>query len=243
MKRKTDRVGTITLGDKVHVSDPCYAVDCWCAGTLDNVKPGHYQCKILRVQEDDCFAPPFKGVFERVKSLTICHEDHEAIPRELVSIVIGVDSGQAGFYDADYYQQTHLDNGTEHCNKAWYGRVCAITMKRVPNPEFMDKKTYAKKKLGIEIVSDEELGAAYDKVHAGLMTEEQLKELWTQWLKVKMRYDDEHRCNWPTIEIGYAGTLDDRCCVASSGYGDGCYECYVARDLEGKIVAATIRFI
>lgn len=243
MKRKTDQIGTITLGDKIHVSDPCYATDCWCAGTLNNVKPGRYQCKIVRVEEDDCFGPPIKGVFSRVKSLTICHEDHKARPRELTPIDVGVDSGQAGFYDVDYYQRTHPGKKMDHLEKAWYDRVCNATRKRVPNPEYMDKTTYAKEMLGIEIVSDEELGDAYEKVHAGLMSEEQLKEMRSRWLEVKMRYGEECLCQWPTIEVGYAGTLDDRCCVASSGYGDGGYDCYVARDPEGKIVAATIRFI
>lgn len=41
----------------------------------------------------------------------------------------------------------------------------------------------------------------------------------------------------------HAGILDNRCCIASSGYGDGSYDCYVARDPEGKIVAATLKFI
>lgn len=242
MKRKTDRIGTITLGDKVHVSDPCYETNCWCAGTLDNVLPGRYQCKIVRVEEDWC-GPEIQGVFSRVKSLTICHEDYQAKPRELVPIDVGVDSGQAGFYDADYYQQYHQGNGRNHCSRVWYDRVCDCTQKRVPNPEYMDKPTYAKEKLGIEIVSDEELGEAYEKVHAGLMTEEQLKELRSRWLEVKMRYDEESLCQWPTIGVGYASTLDDRCVVSSSGYGDGSYDCFVARNTEGKIIAAKLVFI
>lgn len=243
MKRKTDQIGIITLGDKVHVSDPCYETGCWCAGTLENVKPGRYLCKIVRVEEEDCFGPPIKGIFSRVKSLTICHEDHKARPREITSIDVGVDSGQAGFYAADYYQRTHPKKRMEHLEKSWYDRICNITRKRVPNPEFMSIETYAKEELGIEFVTDEELGEAYVKVHKGLITEEQLKELRNRWLEVKMRYDEEYSCRWPTIEVGYAGILDDRCCVASSGYGDGSYDCYVARDTEGKIVAATLKFI
>ncbi len=29
----------IELGDKVMVSDPCYDLDIWCQGVLENVKP------------------------------------------------------------------------------------------------------------------------------------------------------------------------------------------------------------
>ena len=243
MKRKTDRIGTITLGDKVHVSDPCYETDCWCAGTLDNVLPGRYQCKILRVEEDDCFGPTIKGIFSRVQSLTICHEDYQAKPRELMPIDVGVDSGQAGFYDAEYYPQHHIKNGAGHCDEAWYDRVCRSTLKRVKNPAYMDAATYAKEKLGVPFISDDDLTEAYEKENAGLITEEQLREIRDQWINVRIKYDHDPMCQWETIQVGYAGILDDRCCVASSGYGDGSYNCYVARNADGKIIAARLVFI
>lgn len=35
----------IELGDKVVISDPCYDLDVWCSGTLENVKPGIWRTK------------------------------------------------------------------------------------------------------------------------------------------------------------------------------------------------------
>lgn len=35
----------IELGDKVVISDPCYDLDVWCNGTLENVKPGIWRTK------------------------------------------------------------------------------------------------------------------------------------------------------------------------------------------------------
>ena len=36
---------TIKLGNKVMVSDPCYGLDTWCQGVLENVLPGNYMKK------------------------------------------------------------------------------------------------------------------------------------------------------------------------------------------------------
>lgn len=33
-------VGTFSLGTKVMVSDPCYKLNTWCQGVLENVKSG-----------------------------------------------------------------------------------------------------------------------------------------------------------------------------------------------------------
>lgn len=45
-----------------------------------------------------------------------------------------------------------------------------------------------------------------------------------------------------TTEDKRWGTLDGRCAVSESGYGDGVYDCSVARDAAGNIVAAELNF-
>ncbi|MCC3352086.1 DUF4241 domain-containing protein [Ruminococcus albus] len=47
----------------------------------------------------------------------------------------------------------------------------------------------------------------------------------------------------PHFEQRGAAPLDDKAFISSSGYGDGSYECFVARNPEGKIVAIKILFI
>lgn len=46
-----------------------------------------------------------------------------------------------------------------------------------------------------------------------------------------------------TLSRESVGTIDDRGFVASSGYGDGCYGCYIARNRDGYIVAIRIEYI
>jgi hypothetical protein len=107
----------IQLGKRVRVSDPCYGTDVWCSGVVDNVKEGTY---IVDVHMSD------EGMWgDRVKSLTVIHSEfdgHTTIER--ANFTVGVDSGQAGIYDEDYYNQYHTE---DDCDRDWYGEVCDLT--------------------------------------------------------------------------------------------------------------------
>lgn len=110
----------IRLGKKVRVSDPCYGTKVWCAGTIDNVKEGLYNVEVELV--DDLWG----SRHSRVKSLTVVHTDYKGslVFNESAPFEVGVDSGQAGIYDEDYYSQYHsIDN----CNGDWYEDVCELT--------------------------------------------------------------------------------------------------------------------
>ncbi len=153
----------IKLGKKVRVSDPCYGTDVWCAGTIDNVKEGIYNVEVEMLDE---------GMWgNRVKSLTVTHSEYKDIVcfTEEADFEVGVDSGQAGFYDEEYYQQYHTE---EECNDDWYDAICNLTLSR----------------------------AQY-------------------------------------------GTKDEKCVVSSSGYGDGGYTCYIARNDKHEVIALMIEFI
>ncbi|EGC04023.1 DUF4241 domain-containing protein [Ruminococcus albus] len=144
--------GTITLDTRVRVSDPCYDMGTWCAGSLENVLPGTYNCFCQNTGEG------------RVAAIKVVHEKYapeEYEPDELQNIDVGVDSGECGIYDEDYFAKKCKD-------KEWY------------------ESTFVQR------------GAA---------------------------------------------PLDDKAFISSSGYGDGSYECFVARNPEGKIVAIKILFI
>lgn len=238
MRTKTNKIGIITLGNRVHVSDPCYETSCWCAGTLENVLPGQYNCKIVRCN-DDCDEGEAE-LFSRVKSLVICHEKYKCTPKECVTIDVGVDSGQAGFYDFNYYVQQHQEGALRHCDEDWYERVCNSTLKTFPNPHYISKKDYIRNAMGESFIELPQIEAAEA---ASTITIEQAQELRNTYLRAYCNYLKNSLAAWPTIQVGYAGTLDDRCCVSSSGYGDGGYNCYVARNSAGQIVAARIIFI
>lgn len=104
-------LGTIELSNEVVISDPCYNEDTWCTAEFDNVKPGTYRCKALLVDEGDW------GI--RVAELIAVHTDNMKVINKLVARV-GVDSGQMGIYDNNYFSSTRD-------NEEWYENVCQIT--------------------------------------------------------------------------------------------------------------------
>lgn len=156
----------IKLGNKVMVSDPCYGLDTWCQGVLENVLPGTYDCKVEYSDEGDWGT--------RVAVIEVIHQDYEGIIRyEPEDFEVGVDSGQAGIFDYDYYCEYHMDiNERPHVNDDWYDRVCDITL--------------ANKQVG---------------------------------------------------------TVDDLGFVSRSGFGDGGYTCYTAKNQNCEIIAIRIEFI
>lgn len=162
---KTNNTFTVNSG-KLTVSDPCYDPGTWCSGTIDNVLNGTWKA-ILR-------ADAFGSWGERVSELVAYHDAHSEYRRkadELCNFEVGVDSGQAGIFDAEYYA-AHGGSGEFGEPDTFYGRCCAITM------------------------DDDEPGG--------------------------------------TLEHG---------CVSSSGFGDGGYQAFVARNDAGQVVAVRVVFI
>ena len=156
----------IKLGNKVMVSDPCYGLGTWCQGVLENVLPGNYNCKAEYSDEGEW------GV--RVSAIEVRHVDYDDfIPIDMESFEVGVDSGQAGIFDYDYYVRYH--DGCDvrpHVEDDWYDKVCDITLSRES-----------------------------------------------------------------------AGNVDGFGFVSSSGFGDGGYACWTAREKNGYIVAIRVEFI
>ena len=125
--------GRITLGKEVMISDPCYGLNTWCQGVLTNVLPGEYECFVEHSDEGSW------GL--RVSRIWVVPKGHRDmfLNYDLEGIVVGVDSGQAGIYDYDYYKQYHTDSSeSEHVDDAWYDRVCDLTYTQVKNPNYKD---------------------------------------------------------------------------------------------------------
>lgn len=104
---------------KVIVSDPCYGRGTWCQGTLDNVKKGKWNSKILTVDG-------------RVAALIASHESIlnlnyiDSYSGIISSFVVGVDSGQAGIFDLPEF---HSDDDDYDDPESWYRRCCELTLK------------------------------------------------------------------------------------------------------------------
>lgn len=109
----------IVSEDKIHVSDPCYSYDIWCTETINNVLPGAYNA-IIEISDEGDWG-------ERVSRLIISHRDYPEInPTILISDRIEVDSGQAGFFDDDYYKENQ--GGDFEDKDSFYGKCCELTL-------------------------------------------------------------------------------------------------------------------
>jgi hypothetical protein len=122
---------TITLSDKVRVSDPCYDNDVWCKTMLTGVLPGEYEVTVGR--SDDV------SWGNRISQLQVVHKDYKH--KNLVwdeHSEIGVDSGQAGVFCESTYRNDQVDIDTpkhdftlsfnDKSGDAWYEKMCKFTL-------------------------------------------------------------------------------------------------------------------
>ena len=212
---------TITLGNAVRISDPCYDIDTWCAGTLENVLAGIYQCFFQRSNEGDW------GI--RIANIEVRHKDYlDVEPTELQDIDVGVDSGQCGIYDLPYLIEARKDQDGED---EWYDRVCDATYKVIENPEYHPFKSSSFWKPEFEECEK------YIDERNMLPSVELLKD----WLSANEEYRNsiEH---YAFIHKLDASVMDDKCFVSSSGDGDGSYSCFVGRNDDGQIVSIKIDY-
>lgn len=99
----------------MRVSDPCYERDVWCCGTVDHCKLGTWEAGVLKTDEGEWGT--------RCAVLAVRHKD------------IGVDSGQAGFFDDAFYQNDtvfeELPAPGFAIGDLWYRHVCDITLSKM----------------------------------------------------------------------------------------------------------------
>ena len=118
------------VSGKLAVSDPCYDPDVWCRGELENCKIGTWNASIVEKH---------MGTWgHRICRLIAVHEDYihaSSLIREVAGFEVGVDSGQAGIFDASHYQDDSVvpDDGHKHLFEGeeaepWYDYCCDITL-------------------------------------------------------------------------------------------------------------------
>ena len=129
-ERDQKEVGTFEVASGIIVvSDPCYDMDTWCRGNIDNVKNGKWTATIETSNE---------GAWgNRVAALIIKHADHksaDADRQEKLNADIGVDSGQCGFYDLPIFREKNnvpadakLASYIDEEDGKWYSMCCAAT--------------------------------------------------------------------------------------------------------------------
>lgn len=148
MNFKTDlkQLGNFTITGQMKVSDPCYRPEVWCSGVL-NTKPGVWEAAVMVLDNEDT-----GGWGRRVAVLAAKHTDC-SIPLatsiinetsnylklspksewRIADFEVGVDSGQAGFYDNDNFINR---NGGD--DEKWYDKMCNITLSKEQAGVFTD---------------------------------------------------------------------------------------------------------
>lgn len=122
---KYDTLQIVTLGDftvssgQLIVTDPCYEKGTWCQGILTNVKNGLWEAFTGLKRQD--------GWGVRNQYLRVAHKNFLDIKCDIKSSIdVGVDSGQAGFFDLAKYPE---GESREYGDKdSFYGQVCALTL-------------------------------------------------------------------------------------------------------------------
>lgn len=129
-----DSLGTfIICSGAIRVADPCYGDDTWCMGTLKNAKNGTWNAYTRRKNE------PGWGV--RNTHIVIVHESAVVSKVKLDQILeatIGVDSGQAGFFDST----RNTSNDKE------YDEVCGQTLETDLSAGVIDRGAVSSSGIG-----------------------------------------------------------------------------------------------
>lgn len=115
-------------GGKMRVTDPCYETDTWCAGVLENVKDGEWEAYAFI---EDYGSGMLGG--ERIKALSVKHRATDVkwnFPREVAKFEVGVDSGQAGFFDEGAYPQGERKEDGYWNKDDFYDKCCDATCGR-----------------------------------------------------------------------------------------------------------------
>lgn len=102
------------------VTDPCYDPGTWCQAKLESVRKGTFGA-FTRISDEADWG-------DRVVDLLIVHTDIGVLDPEderftLIEATIGVDAGQAGFFDGDM----KIGDGEYGDIKSFYGKCCHVS--------------------------------------------------------------------------------------------------------------------
>lgn len=126
MNTRKLNLGTFEVASgKLTVSDPCYKPGTWGMGELTKVRNGTWYAHTLAVDLGD--------LGKRISRLVIHHSAYSQSKKlcsQVASFEVGVDSGQAGFFDSTHYQDDSVlcRNPVNDLDSAWYSACCDLTL-------------------------------------------------------------------------------------------------------------------
>ncbi len=136
--RKYVALGKFTLtGDMLRVTDPCYTKETWCAGVIENMKPGEYNAYVAydadgRVEMLLVAHSTYKNARQMANKIAVDDDKIWYQYWKMIDAEIGVDSGQCGLFDEqkvfDATQFTEVPDCGFECDNAWYATCCALTL-------------------------------------------------------------------------------------------------------------------
>ena len=216
--------GDITLSEHVIVTDPCYDPGIWCNGELHDVRPGKWHTKVIaRYSAWDDY---------RVNDLIAWHESVEepAFDQyENSGIDVGVDSGTAGIFDYDHYVKKYKDEEwRDHMSSGTCDYDDCVKDKR----NKLQERCYAEWQQAIEQL--ESIDDARER-HAHL-------SMHRYDLACKYGFDPGRFTHDGFVRrIHNRAYTDEHGVACTSGFGDGVYGCYVAKQ-DGDIIAIRLGF-
>lgn len=194
------------------VTDPCYDKATWCTGKIE-VKPGKYKVYIKRSL--------IASWGERICALYIVHENENLknLTFTKTKIDVGVDSGQAGFF-----------------NKEMFGKELLEPVLLTGEKEYEDRNALKSLYLFKTLLNSEHFSPDSRKNIQEVIDADE-KQLTEEYKTSKNFYEVCCSLTSSNQSVG----IEKFGVVANSGYGDGCYSCYINEGEE--IVASYIEFI
>ena len=213
-KKYKQELGTIELGDKVYVSDPCYGVGTWCQAFVEGLKPGKYYGFVYKKD----FGPGgFGGI--RETDLWIAHEKYiKNFPTKILdkSIDIGVDSGAAGIYDKEYFEKYHTLEEGKYID------------------DYPESDEWYEKQFDLRYCFD---------INGKDFIEPRWVDDWIFNEDGTISNPREGHWEYSGQERRDAIALDNKCVISFSGFGDGSYNLYAGKNSKGEIISLRIKFI
>lgn len=250
---KTKKIGQFHTSGKLIVTDPCYEPNNGSNYTL-KVKPGNFNVFVTLGQYKNAFFECDKTPgFFRNSQIMIVHEKYKNnFKFKKTTKMIGVDSGQAGFFNQETYNQEYPNEFSLTGKQSSFFKdnvlSSTITIKR--NKKLLKDKEkdelYSRMKTHfksdektVEWFSNEIIRAKDDIKRSKEVLKTKNYPYYIKLEKTKDFY--EIMCDL-TKRDNNAGVCDYGA-VSSSGLGDGGYELYIAKNKKGEVVASYIKFL
>src|ERR1035437_7204309 len=124
---KQIRIGLFkVISGRIVASDPCYEIGTWCQGVLDGVRKGKWVADVLVDQKT-----------QRIAEIIVHHQEWTNLSSSWIEapFEVGVDSGQAGVFDAQHYRDDSVVMNAGRKAKEiicpeepWYSICCDRTL-------------------------------------------------------------------------------------------------------------------